>query len=75
MVRPSSTSIAAFGTALRLRIRLQDIDVIIGLLETLAVDSLNSLQQVPTIKDRLGAVNLTRIRWVNLIPDPGHRGG
>jgi hypothetical protein len=42
------------GGALSLQIRLQDIDVILGLLETLAVDSLDALQPLAAVKTGSG---------------------
>jgi hypothetical protein len=54
-VRSSRASIAALGAALRLQISLQDVDVIVGLLEALALDGLDALQQLAGVEDRLGA--------------------
>ena len=109
-----------FGCALRLQIGLQDVNIIVGLSETVALDGLDALEQLATIEDRLGAgewiggshrrfafdkcepvgadaeslkigtgdvqinfiapdmdmtdlVNHLRIRWVDLVPDLGHK--
>jgi hypothetical protein len=68
-VRSSRASIAALGGgALRLQIRLQDVDVVAGLFEALALDGLDSLQQLATIEDRLRPSErvLGARRWVAL---------
>jgi hypothetical protein len=44
-----------FGCALRLQIGLQDVNIILGLFETVALDGLDALEQLATIEDRLGA--------------------
>ena len=44
---------SCFRCALRLQIRLQDVHIIVGLLEALALDCLDALQQLATIEDRL----------------------